>query len=196
MPAADMLDLSPALAPTLEIGRPYRNERPTDLGPSVSGLQAQIVADAASAVACDALHLRYSIRNIDRTIGATLAGEIARRFGDEGLPPGTIRLDFDGTAGQSFGAFGIEGMMMRLVGEANDYVAKVVSAAARSPSVPRKRRPTSGGTTPSSGTPASTGQPGGALYAAGRAGERFAVRNSGAVAVVEGVGDHGRWRCA
>ncbi|MFN8485159.1 MAG: glutamate synthase large subunit [Anaerolineae bacterium] len=192
LPAADMLDLSPVLTPAdPEIGRPYRNERPTDLGPSVSGLQAEIVADAASALACDApVHLRYPIRNIDRTIGATLAGEIAKRFGDEGLPPGTIRLDFEGTAGQSFGAFGIEGMVMRLVGEANDYVGKGLSGGEiairpKDEATYEWRHNTIVGNT------CLYGATGGALYAAGRAGERFAVRNSGAVAVVEGVGDHG-----
>ncbi len=191
--AADLLDLSPvlemvdphSLRPTRHVPRP-------DLDPPApSGLQQSLVDDAACALDREApVHLRYPIANTERTIGATLAGEIARRCGDDGLPPGTVRLDFDGTAGQSFGAFGIEGMVLRLTGEANDYVGKGLSGGeiAIRPS-PRATYEWSQNTIV--GNTCLYGATGGALYAAGRAGERFAVRNSGAVAVVEGVGDHG-----
>ena len=134
--------------------------------------------------------LHYRITNVDRTVGARLAGEIARRYGSEGLPEGTITAVFHGSAGQSFGAFNVRGMHLYLIGEANDYVGKGMSGGelVLRPSYAAKydshRHVILGNT-------ALYGATGGFLFAAGRAGERFAVRNSGAVAVVEGVGDHG-----
>jgi glutamate synthase (ferredoxin) len=122
-------------------------------------------------------------------VGATLAGEIAQRWGDEGLPEGTLRLTFEGAAGQSFGAFCMPGMHLRLVGEANDYVGKGMSGGeivvVPPPPLHREswRHVIVGNTV-------LYGATGGIFFAAGRAGERFAVRNSGAVAVVEGAGDH------
>jgi glutamate synthase domain-containing protein 2/glutamate synthase domain-containing protein 1/glutamate synthase domain-containing protein 3 len=131
----------------------------------------------------------HPITNRDRTVGATLAGEIAARWGDEGLPEGTLRLTFEGAAGQSFGAFCVPGMHLRLVGEANDYVGKGMSGGeivvVPPPPLHREswRHVIVGNTV-------LYGATGGVFFAAGRAGERFAVRNSGAVAVVEGAGDH------
>ncbi len=131
----------------------------------------------------------HPITNRDRTVGATLAGEIAHRWGDGGLPEGTLRLTFEGAAGQSFGAFCMPGMSLRLVGEANDYVGKGMSGGqiviVPPPPLHREswRHVILGNTV-------LYGATGGVLFAAGRAGERFAVRNSGAVAVVEGAGDH------
>jgi len=134
--------------------------------------------------------LAFSICNIHRTVGARVAGAIASRYGDKGLPPGTIDLTFTGTAGQSFGAFGINGLRLRLIGEANDYVGKAMAGGEliiRPPDdaafVWHKNV--------IMGNTCLYGATGGYLYAAGRAGERFAVRNSGAVAVIEGLGDHG-----
>ncbi len=130
------------------------------------------------------------IRNVHRTAGAMLAGEIARRFGEGGLPEGTIRLKFRGSAGQSFGAFMTNGMDFALSGDANDYVGKGMSGGVLAV------RPGDGATFEADrniivGNTALYGATGGKAFFCGMAGERFAVRNSGAIAVVEGVGDHG-----
>ena len=132
----------------------------------------------------------FPIRNTDRTAGARIAAAIARRYGDEGLPPGTVTLRFTGSAGQSFGAWCVNGMRLILTGEANDYVGKGMTGGEiiirpPDPLLPTSHRHVIMGNT------VLYGATGGRLFAAGRAGERFAVRNSGAVAVVEGVGDHG-----
>lgn len=134
--------------------------------------------------------LTHSIQNTDRTVGARLSGEIARRHGDVGLAPNSIVVHLHGSAGQSFGAFCIDGLALILAGEANDYVGKGMAGGeivVRPP--PEARWPTN--TNFILGNTVLYGATGGMLFAAGRAGERFAVRNSGAVAVVEGVGDHG-----
>ena len=135
------------------------------------------------------VQLHYSIRNQDRSIGARLSGEITRKHMDEGLPPGTIEIDFRGYAGQSFGAFTTNGMRLHLVGSANDYVGKGMRGGEIS------IRPFPETTYDWSdnhilGNTALYGATGGTLFAAGKAGERFAVRNSGACGVVEGVGDN------
>ncbi len=131
----------------------------------------------------------HPITNRDRTVGATLAGEIAQRWGEEGLPEGTLRLTFEGAAGQSFGAFCVPGMHLRLVGEANDYAGKGMSGGeiVLVPPPPLHRESWRHVIV---GNTVLYGATGGVFFAAGRAGERFAVRNSGAVAVVEGAGDH------
>ncbi len=136
------------------------------------------------------VRIERAIRNIHRTVGATLSGEIAKRYGHAGLPPETIRITFRGTAGQSFGAFLARGVTLELLGDANDYVGKGLSGGrlvVRQPAEAR-REPTENiiiGNTVLYGAIA------GEAYFEGVAGERFAVRNSGAVAVVEGTGDHG-----
>ncbi len=134
--------------------------------------------------------LEHPIRNTDRSVGAKLAGEIARRYGDAGLPPRTICCTFRGSAGQSFGAFCINGLHLVLVGDANDYVGKGMAGGEIIVCVPPQARYSSNENF-ILGNTVLYGATGGTLLAAGRAGERFAVRNSGAVAVVEGVGDHG-----
>jgi glutamate synthase domain-containing protein 3 len=130
------------------------------------------------------------IRNTHRTVGAMLSGQIARRYGSEGLPDDTIRFEFTGSAGQSFGAFLAKGVTMVLEGEANDYVGKGLSGGKLIVYPPRT----------SSFQPEENilvgnvvlyGATSGEAYFNGMAGERFAVRNSGATAVVEAVGDHG-----
>ncbi len=132
----------------------------------------------------------FEISNFDRSVGARLAGEIARRFGRDGLGGAEFKLTFTGTAGQSFGVWATKGMNLRLHGDANDYVGKGMSGGriAISPhpdsSIVAKRSAIIGNT-------CLYGATGGELFAAGQAGERFAVRNSGAVAVVEAVGYHG-----
>jgi glutamate synthase domain-containing protein 3 len=134
--------------------------------------------------------LSLPISNTHRTVGAMLSGEIARRFGSKGLPDDTIRFDFTGSAGQSFGAFLAKGVTMVLEGEANDYVGKGLSGGKLVAFPPRT----------SSFQPEENilvgnvvlyGATSGEAYFNGMAGERFAVRNSGATAVVEAVGDHG-----
>jgi glutamate synthase (NADPH/NADH) large chain len=130
------------------------------------------------------------IRNINRTVGAMLSGEIARRFGHEGLPDETISVRFTGVAGQSFGAFLAHGVTLDLIGDANDYVGKGLSGGrviVRQPEEAR-REPTENIIV---GNTVLYGAIAGEAYFQGVAGERFAVRNSGAVTVVEGLGDHG-----
>ncbi len=128
------------------------------------------------------------IVSTDRAVGARLAGRIARQYGNAGVPE-TIHLEFQGAAGQSFGAFNIAGLKLTLVGEANDYVGKGMNGG-----LIAVQAPAGGGYDPSQsalvGNTCLYGATGGYLFAAGRAGERFAVRNSGAKAVVEGAGDH------
>ncbi len=134
--------------------------------------------------------LHEQIRNADRTVGARLAGEIARRWGDDGLPAGSITCHFTGSAGQSFGAFCVPGLRLVLVGDANDYVAKGMTGGQIVVMPPPHHRFIAQEQI-IIGNTVLYGATGGLLLARGRAGERFAVRNSGAVAVVEGVGDHG-----
>ena len=131
----------------------------------------------------------YAIRNTNRTIGARVAGEIARQHGNRGLEGTSAEFRFDGTAGQSFGAFLVEGVRLVLEGEANDYVGKGMGGGEVVIRPPHGSRFQSHLNT-ILGNAALYGATGGCLFAAGRAGERFAVRNSGAVAVVEGTGDH------
>jgi glutamate synthase (NADPH) large chain len=134
--------------------------------------------------------LKLSVRNIHRTVGTMLAGEVTRRHGPLGLPDGTIKVRFDGTAGQSFGCFMVNGMDFELEGDANDYVGKAMSGGVLSIYPPH-------GSTYAAdenvlvGNTVLYGATGGRAFFNGVAGERFAVRNSGATTVVEGVGDHG-----
>jgi glutamate synthase (NADPH) large chain len=136
------------------------------------------------------VEFKLPIRNVHRTVGAMLSGEIARKHGSAGLPDNTIKFEFNGSAGQSFGAFLAKGVTLTLEGDANDYVGKGLSGGMLIVYPPRN----------SSfvaeeniliGNVVLYGATGGEAYFNGMAGERFAVRNSGAIAVVEGVGDHG-----
>ena len=133
---------------------------------------------------------QHIIRNDDRTVGASLAGEIARRYGNKGLPGVSITCTFQGSAGQSFGAFCVPGMRLILNGEANDYVGKSMTGGQIIIAPPVDSHFASQENT-IVGNTVLYGATGGQFFAAGRAGERFAVRNSGALAVVEGVGAHG-----
>jgi glutamate synthase (ferredoxin) len=152
-------------------------------------INARLLDDAAPALdEGRAIQLSYTITNTDRTVGGALAGVIAQR--ELELAPGLIEMIFNGSAGQSFGAFAAQGMRLVLVGEANDYVGKGLGGGeivVRPPLVARF----SAGDSTIIGNTALYGATGGALWAAGQAGERFAVRNSGALAVIEGIGDHG-----
>jgi glutamate synthase (NADPH/NADH) large chain len=131
-----------------------------------------------------------AIRNDDRSVGATLSGYIAKRYGNQGMASHPIQLDFLGTAGQSFGAFNAGGLKLKLTGDANDYVGKGM-AGGRIVIRPRPGVTFASHDATIMGNTCLYGATGGQLYAAGCAGERFAVRNSGATAVVEGIGDHG-----
>jgi len=154
-------------------------------------LNARIVASLDEALQKRESAARsFDIRNFDRSVGAGLAGEIARRYGRDGLGGAAYELTFTGSAGQSFGVWATKGMHLRLYGDANDYVGKGMSGGriAISPA------PESGIVAKRSAIVGNTclyGATGGEFYAAGLAGERFAVRNSGATVVVEGVGYHG-----
>ena len=133
----------------------------------------------------DDIELRYDITNADRTVGAALGGAIALEWG-EATPRGTARVRFDGSAGQSFGAFLTHGIEFELDGEANDYVGKGMAGGR----VVIRPPANDNGTPVLAGNTCLYGATGGQVFIAGSAGERFGVRNSGATAVVEGVGDH------
>ena len=132
----------------------------------------------------------FAIRNVHRTVGAMLGGEIARRYGSAGLPEGTIHFKFNGSAGQSFGAFVPSGVTLELEGDANDYVGKGLSGG-RIIAYPAKTSSFLPEESILVGNVVLYGATTGEAFLNGIAGERFAVRNSGATAVVEGVGDHG-----
>jgi glutamate synthase (ferredoxin) len=153
-------------------------------------LEDQLLTDPAVTEAIKGhgqLDRTLRILNTDRSVGARLAGEIAELHGNKGFA-GEINLQFDGAAGQSFGAFLLQGLNLRLVGEANDYVGKGINGG-RITVIPPAAC-INPGEKVILGNTCLYGATGGELYALGRAGERFAVRNSGARAVVEGAGDH------
>ncbi len=133
-------------------------------------------------------HLR--VANVDRSVGTMLGYEVTRRHGGAGLPDGTIDLSFSGSAGQSFGAFLPAGVTLRLFGDANDYLGKGLSGG-RIVVRPVQESPVAASSQVAAGNVLLYGATSGEAFISGRAGERFCVRNSGATAVVEGVGDHG-----
>tara|TARA_B100000809_G_scaffold241895_1_gene265507 strand:- start:1087 stop:1896 length:810 start_codon:yes stop_codon:yes gene_type:complete len=135
-------------------------------------------------------HLEMPIANIDRAVGAVVSNEISKIYGAEGLPDDTINIDFNGSAGQSFGAFATKGLTFTVHGNTNDYLGKGLSGAKLIIKVPEKCTiiPEDNIIT---GNVTLYGATAGEVYINGKAGERFCVRNSGAKAVVEGIGDHG-----
>ncbi|MDP3173410.1 MAG: glutamate synthase large subunit, partial [Phenylobacterium sp.] len=156
-----------------------------------AALDHQMISDAQDALT-EGRPMRgeYQIRNVNRTVGAMLSGQVARRYGHTGLPEDTIALRFIGQAGQSFGAFLARGVSAELIGDGNDYVGKGLSGGrvvVRQPAG-SQRDPTQNIIV---GNTVLYGAISGEAYFEGVAGERFAVRNSGAVTVVEGLGDHG-----
>ncbi|CAA9587488.1 MAG: Glutamate synthase [NADPH] large chain [uncultured Truepera sp.] len=164
-----------------------RNDRPEEAPP----LDETIYGDALQTIASgEPLSKRYAITNRERSVGARLAGEVARVYGDAGLPPATIHYHFSGVAGQAFGVFNISGVQLTLEGEAQDYVGKGM-AGGEIVVRPAKDVPFTPAHNTIVGNTVLYGATGGSLFAAGRAGERLAVRNSGARVVVEGCGDHG-----
>lgn len=181
------LDLRPLLA-TMPVA--VRSSQTRKDAPKQADLNEQIVNDVMPHTDKPQVITRaYRIRNRDRSVGAALAGALAQKFGSE-APPVHVQLQFRGVAGQSFGVWNAPGVELTLIGDANDYVGKgmaggriIIHPAEHIRFLPER--------TPILGNTCLYGATGGELYARGRAGERFAVRNSGALAVVEGCGDHG-----
>jgi glutamate synthase (ferredoxin) len=203
---SDLLDVNQALAHYKAKGLDFSKvlHRP-DVGPEVAvrrmieqdhGIDqsldvTKLVPACAAAIERGLpVELELPIRNVHRAVGTILGSEVTRRHGGEGLPDDTIKLKFTGSAGQSFGAFVPRGISLVLEGDANDYVGKGMSGgtiAVRPPETATFRADEN----ILIGNTALYGATGGKAFFSGRAGERFCVRNSGATAVVEGVGDHG-----
>jgi glutamate synthase domain-containing protein 2/glutamate synthase domain-containing protein 1/glutamate synthase domain-containing protein 3 len=192
-PKANKLNLSRLLANVAkdDDSQPRHNTWERNDPPMGRRLDDSILQDAREAVNDQLrLALSYRIKNTNRAVGTKLSGEIAYLWGEQGLPDGTIELNLRGSAGQSLGAFLSPGVKLTLVGEANDYVGKGMGGGEIIVRPPATRTYVAhensivGNTCLYGGT-------GGQFFAAGRAGERFAVRNSGVTAVIEGVGDHG-----
>ena len=167
-----------------------RRIQPQDHGLS-QALDYRLIDHAREAIDnATPLEIKLPIRNVHRTVGAMLSGEIARKYGSAGLAHNTIRFQFSGSAGQSFGAFLVKGVTLELEGDANDYVGKGLSGGKLIVYPPRNST-----FLPEEniliGNTVLYGATSGEAYFNGMAGERFAVRNSGATAVVEGLGDHG-----
>ncbi len=185
------LDLSPILfVPELPSGAARRGVVKQDHGLE-KALDNKLIELAAPALT-EGLSVRAEIevRNDNRSVGAMLGGEVTRRYGGAGLPEDTISLTLRGTGGQSFGAFLPRGVTLRLIGDTNDYVAKGLSGG-RVIVRPDETAPFVAEDNIIAGNTILYGATAGELFLRGRAGERFAVRNSGGQAVVEGVGDHG-----
>ena len=156
----------------------------------VTDQDVEMLHAAAEAVANQKeISLEYTIANTDRACGAMLSGVIAAKYGEKGLPEHTLNVKFKGSAGQSFGAFLVPGVNFKLEGEANDYLGKGLSGG-RIAVLPPVRSNFEAEKNTIAGNTLLYGATSGEVYINGRAGERFAVRNSGATAVVEGVGDH------
>ncbi|MER2176087.1 MAG: glutamate synthase-related protein, partial [Stenotrophomonas maltophilia] len=158
-------------------------ESPDSLATQMDGLLAPAIAGKLGG------EHRFLIHNTDRSIGTRLSGEIARTHGNQGMADAPLTLRFRGTAGQSFGAFNVGGLQLEVEGEANDYVGKGMAGGRLVVRPPRGAR-FEARNTAIIGNTCLYGATGGELFAAGRAGERFGVRNSGALAVIEGAGDH------
>jgi glutamate synthase (NADPH) large chain len=185
------LDLSPILAPPVnKYDQTFFCSRGQDHGLD-KALDQRLMADAREALETgSAVKLVYPIQNTNRTVGTMLGAELTRRWGGEGLPDGTIDITFHGSAGQSFGAFVPRGIMLRLEGDANDYFGKGLSGGTLVARPPRSA-PFVAEENIIAGNVILYGATGGNVFIRGIVGERFCVRNSGATAVVEGVGDHG-----
>ena len=185
---ASGLDLAPLLVAPAPGVRHAVNKQDHGLD---NALDNQLIELAHSAL-LDAQPVRASlqVRNVNRTVGTMLGAEVTRRYGGEGLPVGTIDLTFHGSAGQSFGAFIPRGMTLRLYGDANDYVGKGISGGTIVVQ-PDEQAKFAAHENVIAGNVIGYGGTSGEIFIRGIVGERFCVRNSGATAVVEGVGDHG-----
>ena len=182
---AKSLDFSKMLATTAGIERKVSD-------PFLEKRQWPLLDDYAKAAieAKQTVTVKENINNVKRSVGARMGGWIAERFGNYALTPGLLKYEYEGIAGQSFGAFTTQGMELKLIGEANDYVAKGLSGG-RLIIVPPQKAAYDTKNSPIVGNVACFGANKGEAYFRGLAGERFCVRNSGAKVVVEGVGDNG-----
>ena len=188
---ASGLDLTPVLhVPDLPTGTPRRAVTAQDHG-LVKALDNELITKAADALEHQQpVRIDLPVRNVNRTVGTMLGAEITRRYGGAGLPDDTVDITLTGSAGQSFGAFVPRGVTLRLIGDANDYLGKglsggrIIARPARTASLVAERNVIAGNVL-------LYGATSGEVFVRGLVGERFAVRNSGATAVVEGVGDHG-----
>ena len=191
-PKANTLNLAPLLVDVAKDDSTMIRHatRARNDGPDDRTLDDIILQDAKDAISDGKpISLSYKITNINRSVGTQVSGEIGYQYGEEGLPEGTIELRFNGSSGQSFGTFLAPGVRLILTGEANDYVGKGMSGGEIViKAIPERKY------TPHDcivlGNTVMYGATGGALFANGRGGERFCVRNSGGTAVVEGAGDH------
>ena len=181
MPAA-IAEGQPQMPPADATANLLASARPTD--------EALLDGARLSLKYGEATFMQMKLSNADRAFGARLAGELARKYGTEGLPDGTVVVEASGTAGQSFGAFATRGMLLVLEGDANDYVGKGLSGGVLVVRPPARAK-FKAHENVIIGNTCLYGATSGKAFFAGRAGERFAVRNSGALSVVEGVGDHG-----
>ena len=185
----DDLDLNPLLVQvdtdSPVVYKPNRRE------PVPDTLDAQILRDAEPFFERgEKMQLEYGVQNTMRAIGARSSSRITRKFGMQSLPEGRLHIRLEGSAGQSLGAFSVQGLLLEVLGDANDYVGKGLSGATIVVTPrPRDRRSAIGDAI--IGNTCLYGATSGYLFASGQAGERFAVRNSGATAVIEGCGSNG-----
>ncbi len=186
------LDLQPILADGgVPADKPMYCSKPKNEPFDKGELAEKIVKDTAAAVRnMTGGSFSYKVANIHRSIGARLSGEIAKQHGNQGMAKHPITLKLQGTAGQSLGVWNAGGLHIQLIGDANDYVGKGMTGG-KIMIAPAKESEFKSNETTIIGNTCLYGATGGRLYAAGTAGERFAVRNSGAHAIVEGIGDHG-----
>ncbi len=186
---ANGLDLSPLLIAPKD-NSPRRNLSKQDHG-LVNALDNELIKLSADALnKATPVRLEMPVRNVNRTVGTMLGAEITRKYGGSGLPADTIDITFHGSAGQSFGAFVPSGLTLRLYGDSNDYVGKGLSGG-RVIIRPDEKAKFSSSANVIAGNVIGYGATSGEIMIAGVVGERFCVRNSGATAIVEGVGDHG-----
>ncbi|MGH3980552.1 MAG: glutamate synthase large subunit [Pseudonocardiaceae bacterium] len=187
---SDGLDLSPVfVVPDTGYGPTRRKVREQDHGLEHALDQTLIQLAEAALEDAHPMRLQLPVRNVNRTVGTLLGAEVTRRYGGDGLPADTIHIELEGSAGQSLGAFLPSGITLDLVGDANDYVAKGLSGGR----IIVRPHPDSAFRAEGqviAGNVIGYGATGGEIFLRGRVGERFCVRNSGALAVAEGVGDH------
>ena len=186
---ASGLDLSPLLIePTNYDSRKNTSTQDHGLDAALDNELIRLSADALNKA--EPVRLEMKVRNVNRTVGTMLGAEITRKYGGAGLPADTVDITFHGSAGQSFGAFMPSGLTLRLYGDSNDYVAKGLSGG-RVIIRPDERAKFDSNKNVIAGNVIGYGSTSGEIMIAGVVGERFCVRNSGATAIVEGVGDHG-----
>jgi glutamate synthase (NADPH/NADH) large chain len=187
---ADGLDLRPLLAvPEMPYGASRVKIREQDHGLDAALDNTLIQLCEGALLDGSDVRLELPVRNVNRTVGTMLGSLVTRRYGADGLPPGTIDITFRGSAGQSFGAFMPRGMTLRLIGDANDYVGKGLSGGVLAVR-PDERAPFVAEHNVIAGNVIAYGATSGEIYLRGVVGERFGVRNSGATIVAEAVGDH------